>query len=70
MQNIPPAPASFLFRGKPVENFPMENVATILDYFELLFDDLMLQIKVQETNRYAELCISKAVPTERSRWKL
>lgn len=69
MQNIPSAPASFLFHGNPGKTFTMENYSIVLDYFEHLFDDVMLQIIVQETNSYAEQYISKVAPKERSRWK-
>ncbi|GBM21673.1 PiggyBac transposable element-derived protein 4 [Araneus ventricosus] len=69
MQNIPPAPASFPFIGNPGPNFTMADDATVLDYFELFFDDVMLQIIVKETNRYAQQYMNKAVPKERSRWK-
>jgi len=69
MQNIPTAPASFPFIGNPGPKFTMADDATVLDYFELFFDDVMLQIIVKETNRYAQQYMNKAVPKERSRCK-
>ena len=66
MQNVPPAPVSFPFLGNP--NFTMTNDATVLDYFEIFFADVMLQVVVKKTNRYAQQYMNKAVPKERSRW--
>lgn len=69
MQNIPPALVSFSFLGNPRITFTMKNDATVLDDFEPFFDDLMLQVIVQETKRYAKQYINKSVPKERSSWK-
>ena len=67
MQNVPPAPASFPFLGNLRPNFTMANNVIVLDYFELFFGVVMLQIIGKETNRYSQQYMNKAVSKERSR---
>ncbi|GFX57313.1 piggyBac transposable element-derived protein 4 [Trichonephila clavipes] len=68
MKNIPP-PLPVPFRGNPGITVNIANIASILNYFELFFDDQILRMIVQETNRYAEQYIHKTVCKEGSRWK-
>ncbi|GFU16325.1 piggyBac transposable element-derived protein 4 [Trichonephila clavipes] len=67
MKNISPPPVPF--RGNPGITVNIANNASILNYFELFFDDQILRMIVQVTNRYAEQYIHKTVCKEGSRWK-
>ncbi|GFW14939.1 piggyBac transposable element-derived protein 4 [Trichonephila clavipes] len=67
IKNIPPPPVPF--RGNPGITVNIANNASILNYFELFFNDQILRMIVQETNRYAEQYIHKTVCKEGSRWK-
>ncbi|GFU13863.1 piggyBac transposable element-derived protein 4 [Trichonephila clavipes] len=69
MKNIPPPTFPVPFRGNPGITVNIANNASILNYFELFFDDQVLRMIVQETNRYAEQYIHKTVCKEGSRWK-
>ncbi|GFW26533.1 piggyBac transposable element-derived protein 4 [Trichonephila clavipes] len=68
MKNTP-LPSPLLFRGNPGITVNIAINASILNYFELFFDDQILRMIVQETNRYAEQYIHKTVCKEGSRWK-
>lgn len=69
MKNIPSPPPLVPFSGNPGLTVNIANNASILSYFELLFDDQILRMIVQETNRYAQQYIHKTVCKEESRWK-
>ncbi|GFT50513.1 piggyBac transposable element-derived protein 4 [Trichonephila clavipes] len=69
MKNIPHPPSSVPFRGNPGITVNIANNASILNYFELFFDDQILRMVVKETNRYSEQYIHKTVCKEGSRWK-
>ncbi|GFX67677.1 piggyBac transposable element-derived protein 4 [Trichonephila clavipes] len=61
MKNIPPPLLPVPFRGNPGITVNIANNASVLNYFELFFDDQILRMIVQETNRYAEQYIHKTV---------
>lgn len=69
MKNIPPPPPPVPFSGNPGITVNIANNASILNYFELFFDDQILRMIVQETNRYAQQYIHKTVCKKGSRWK-
>ncbi|GFU31248.1 piggyBac transposable element-derived protein 4 [Trichonephila clavipes] len=69
MKNIPPPTSPVPFRGNPGITVNIANNASILNHFELFFDDQILRMIVQETNGYAEQYIHKMVCKEGSRWK-
>ncbi|GFS69306.1 piggyBac transposable element-derived protein 4 [Trichonephila clavipes] len=67
MKIIPPPPVPF--RGNPGITVNIAYNASILNYFELFFEDQILRMIVQETNRYAEQYIHKTVCKEGARLK-
>lgn len=69
MNNIPPAPPRFPFLSNPGITVNISPDFRPLDYFELFFDQKMLEIVVNETNRFAEQHKRKFTYKERSRFK-
>jgi hypothetical protein len=51
--NPPPAPERFPFTGGSSMNFRIDPESGALKYFELFFDDELIEFIVTETNRYA-----------------
>lgn len=57
--NIPPAPQHFPFTATPGVNVIMDENATAPSYFEILFNEPLMNILVNETNKYANQKIEK-----------
>jgi hypothetical protein len=69
MQDIPAPPPRFPFTGNPGVVVDIDSTARPLECFELYFDQVMIDIIVRETNRYADQYISKNPPKVRSLYK-
>ncbi|GFU64632.1 piggyBac transposable element-derived protein 4 [Trichonephila clavipes] len=67
LKNIPPSPVPF--HGNLGITVNIANNASILNYFELFFDDQILRMIVQETIGYVEQYIHQTVCKEISLWK-
>lgn len=53
LQNLPPSPPRFPFQGTPGVEVVFDPDASILQYFENFFNDEVVNIICNETNRYA-----------------
>jgi len=62
------APSRFAFHGIPGFNFPQNSERSILDYFELFFDEEITNIICMETNRYADQKLNYASSTSKAGW--
>lgn len=66
-----PTPPRFTFTGDSKLNFHADNTEDVLQYFELFFDDTLMDMIALETNRYAQSNTSgfrRIVPYRQREW--
>lgn len=64
-----PAPPNYEFKGTPSVNFVVNEDADVLFYFHQFFDNNLVKVITDETNRYASQCQENSPGTSNRAWQ-